>query len=159
MTTHQIRDGARTLQFEGTLISHSTSWKRGSSRWVEFSLYRTLSGSYVLSRIGLSLLFHHVDCAVVERNNLVPSPAAALDLDAQPCYECQPDGRQGGEICMETPRTWAHVSETPEGVVEALQRHDTHGSRYLTRVAHRLLDEAGAVDAGIDAVYRVEHIA
>jgi len=158
VSTHQIRDGSRILQFEGTLISHSTSWRRGSSRWVEFSLYRTASGSYVLSRTGLSLLFHDPSCEVVDRNSLKVSPSAALERDAQPCVECTPN-RQQPEICAETPRCWAHVSETPEGVIEALQRHDDYGSRYLTRVAQRLLEQAGTVDLALDAVYRVEHIA
>lgn len=159
MTAHQVRDGARTLKFEGSMIANSTSWRRGSSRWVEFSLYRTVSGSYILARTGLSLLFHNLDCEVAIRNSLKASPAAALDRDAQPCFDCGPDGRSTGEVAVETPRMWAHVSETAEGVVEALQRHDTHGSRYLTRVAQRLLEQAGDVDPAIDAVYRVEHIA
>jgi hypothetical protein len=159
MMTHHIQDGSRIRRFEGALIAHSTSWKRGSSRWVEFSLYRTVSGSYVLSRIGMSLLFHDPDCPVAERNDLPMSPAAALDPAAQPCFECSPDSTQDGEICAETPRTWAHVSDTPEGIVDALQRNDSHGSRYLTRVAQRLLEEAAGVDPAIDAVYRVEHIA
>lgn len=158
MTTHQIRDGSRIIQFEGALIAHSTSWRRGSSRWVEFTLYRTASGSYVLSRTGLSLLYHDPECEVVARNSLKTSPSAALEKDAQPCVDCQPAPQQP-EICAETPRCWAHVSETPEGVVEALQRHDSYGSRYLTRVAQRLLETAGSVDPVLDAVYRVEHIA
>lgn len=159
MTAHQVRDGSRIVQFEGTLIGHATSWRRGSSRWVEFSLYKTLAGSYVLSRTGLSLLYHALDCEIGERNSLESSPSAALERDAVPCIDCQPDPHDQ-EICAETPRYWCHVSETgPEGVIEALQRHDTHGSRYLTRVAQRLLESAGKVDPALDAVYRVEEIA
>lgn len=158
MTTHQIPDGSRTLRFEGDLIAHSTSWRRGSGRWVEFSLYRTLAGQYVLARTGFSLLYHDPGCEVAARNSLSISPSAALDRDAVPCIDCQPADMLP-EVAVESPRFWGHVSEDPEGVVEALQRHDSHGSRYLTRVAQRLLEEAGRVDPALDAVYRVEHIA
>ena len=54
----EVKDGSRTLQFKGRLLAESSSWRRGSTRWIEFALYRTENGSYVLSRIGVSLIFH-----------------------------------------------------------------------------------------------------
>ena len=51
------------------------------------------------------------------------------------------------------------VSETPEGVLEALYRFDDAGLRYLTAVAQRLLEQASEVDPMIGAVYQTETIA
>ena len=54
----EVKDSSRTLQFNGKLLSKSSSWRKGSVRWIEFALYKTENGSYVLSRIGVSLIYH-----------------------------------------------------------------------------------------------------
>lgn len=155
----QVQNGSRFLQFEGELLAESTSWNPGSTRWVEFKLYRTTSGSYVLARKGISNLYHHPQCVVVGRNGLKPSPLAELDEKAVPCDECHPEDFDNLVlICAEVPRPWATVSDSAEGVVDHLTKEDFTGSRYLTRVAQRLLEEAGKEDPAIDAAYRVEYI-
>ena len=45
----EVKDGSRVYQFEGRLIANSTSWRRGADRWVEFTLYRTDGGKYIIS--------------------------------------------------------------------------------------------------------------
>lgn len=155
----EVKDGSRALQFDGRLIANSTSWRRGADRWVEFNLYRTDSGKYVINRIGMSLLYHAPDCEVVRRNNLRDEPASERHRDAIPCPICRP--HQNGNfpiICPERPRHWAQVCETADAVVEALQKYDDNGSRYLTYVAKRLLEAASEVDNAIDAAYRIEII-
>jgi hypothetical protein len=154
----QVRDGSRILQFEGRLIAQSSSWRRGSYRWVEFHLYRVTSGVYVLARVGMSLLYHVPECDVVYRNNLKPAPRADLDRDARPCDRCMPDRARTDTICPEKPRYWAQVCETPEAVLDALYKFDDAGSKYLTLVAQRLLDEASDEDESISQVYRIETI-
>lgn len=156
----QVKDGSRILQFEGRLIGSSSSYRRGSQRWVEFKLYKTdESGVYVLSRIGVSMLYHHPECEVVSRNNLREAPASALEDGAVPCPDCRPDLVSNFPIvCPERPRHWAQVCETPNAVMDALMKYDDSGSRYLTYVAQRLLEDASDVDDEISAVYRVETI-
>ena len=63
----QVKDGSRTLQFSGTLLGKSSSWRNGSTRWIEFALYKTENGSYVLSRIGVSVVYHGAACHLVKR--------------------------------------------------------------------------------------------
>lgn len=142
------------------MIGNSTSWRRGSYRWVEFSLYKTEEkGVYVLSRVGVSLMYHTPDCEVALRNNLREAPASELDRDATPCPQCRPDRMTNFPIvCPERPRHWAQVCDTAEAVLEALTKYDEAGSRYLTFVAQRLLETAGEVDEAISDVYRVETI-
>lgn len=152
----QVRDGSRTLQFNGTLLGESSSRRRDSTRWVEFSLYRTESGSYVLSRIGVSLFYHKPECTYVERYGLSEEPVSTLRPDAVPCYECVPPRRD--PVYPERERHWAQVSDDAEGVLESLYKHDNGGARYLTRVAQRLLEAACRNDLEIERVYRVEVI-
>ena len=153
----KVRDGARTLQFTGELLGSSSSWRRGSTRWIEFELYKTESGSYVLSRVGVSLVYHGAACALVKRYGLTESPAVDLTADALPCEECYPT-EEADLIFPEKHRYWAQVSEEPDAVLESLYKYDQGGARYLTNVAQRLLEEASEKDESIESVYRIEMI-
>lgn len=154
---HEVKDGSRTLQFEGRLLGESTSWRRGSTRWIEFKLYRTESGSYILSRVGASLVFHGAACPLVKKYNLVEVSNNELADDAIPCEECNPDFNIP-VVFPEKYRNWAQVSDDPEAVLEALYKYDNGGARYLTNVAQRLLEQASEIDQKIDSIYRVEMI-
>jgi len=155
----QVKDGNRLLQFDGRMIGTSSSWRRGSYRWVEFRLYKTdEEGRYILARVGLSLLYHMRECDVVARNNLKDAPRSELSQDARPCDECRPDEFSMPIICPEKPRYWAQVCDTPQAVIDALQKYDESGNRYLTFVAQRLLEDASDEDPELESLYRVETI-
>jgi len=153
----EVRDGSRTLQFEGALLGQSTSWRRGSTRWIEFKLYKTESGSYILSRIGVSLVYHGAACALVPTYNLKEIPFYEMNTDALPCERCNPD--ESAELIFpEKDRYWAQVSDNAGAVLEALYKYDEFGSRYLTSVAKRLMESAGKVDKNIFSIYKTETI-
>ncbi len=154
---YEVKDGARTLQFDGELLADSSSWRKGSTRWIEFKLYRTQSGSYILSRVGVSLVFHGAGCPLVKRYGLQEAPYSSLDMNALPCEECSPDSSVA-LIFPEKQRYWSQVSEDPTAVLEALYKYDQSGARYLTNVAQRLLDKASEADSGVELVYRIEVI-
>ena len=154
---YEVKDGSRTLQFDGKLLGKSSSWRRGSSRWIEFELYRTESGSYVLSRVGVSLVYHSGACPLVDRYGLVERSITDLNKDALPCEECNPTF-EAQLVFPEKYRYWAQVSEEPDSVLDALYKYDEGGARYLTKVAQRVLEDASKKDTGIDSVYRIEHI-
>lgn len=153
----KVRDGARTLQFNGQLLASSSSWRRGSTRWIEFELYKTESGSYILSRVGVSLVFHGAACGLVKRYGLTEASITSLDAAAIPCEECYPT-EEVDLIFPEKHRYWAQVSEEPDAVLEALYKYDQGGARYLTNVAQRLLEDASEKDESIESVYRIEMI-
>jgi len=154
---YEVKDGSRTLQFNGKLLAESSSWRRGSTRWIEFRLYKTENGSYILSRIGVSVVFHAATCPLVKRYNLMEKGIQELKDDATPCEECYPS-TDVPMVFPEKDRTWAQVSEDPEAVLEALYKYDQGGARYLTNVAQRLLEQASGVDENIEKVYRIEMI-
>ena len=154
---NSVKDGDRELQFNGTLLARSTSARRGAYRWIEFELYRTESGSYVLSRVGVSLIFHGAACSLVSKYKLTEAPIYELLRNAVPCEECEPDDSLD-LIFPEKFRYWAQVSDTPEAVLDALYKYDNNGARYLTGVAQRLLKEAARVDSEIAEVYNYEII-
>jgi hypothetical protein len=153
----EVKDGSRTLQFNGRLLGESSSWRRGSTRWIEFKLFKTENGSYILSRVGVSLVFHGAACPLVKRYYLKESDTDCLTKDSTPCEECDPS-RDLPVIFPETDRNWAQVSEDPTPVLDALYKYDQGGARYLTNVAQRLLEKAALNDEKIDSIYRVEMI-
>ena len=151
----QVRDGDRTLQFNGTLLAKSTSKRRDSLRWIEFELYKTESGSYILSRIGVSVVFHGAAWSLVRKYGLQEKSSSVLSADSIPCDECQPSDELD-LVFPEKYRYWAQVSEKADAVLEALYKYDDNGARYLTSVAQRLLQHASLVDLEIADVYTVE---
>lgn len=153
----QVKDGNRTLQFEGTLLGESSSRRPGSFRWIEFKLYRTQGGAYVLSRVGVSLIYHTGACPLVRRYGLQEVETEELRNNAMPCDECSPT-LDAPVAFPEKYRFWAAVTEDAEAVLDSLYKYDDNNSRYLTKVAERLLEQAAAEDADIDLAYRFETI-
>jgi hypothetical protein len=154
---YEVKDGTRILQFNGTILSASSSWRQGSTRWIEFELYKTENGSYILSRVGVSLVYHGAACPLVKRYGLTEVPSDELNDDAITCEICNTD-LTAQLVFPEKHRYWAQVSEEPDAVLEALYKYDQGGARYLTRVAERLLEDASEKDKGIESIYRIELI-
>jgi hypothetical protein len=103
------------------------------------------------------MVFHGAACLLVKRYNLQEAPTVELNRDATPCEECDPD--DSIELVFpEKYRHWAQVTDKPEAVLEALYKYDDNGTKYLTSVAERLLQEASKVDSDIANVYNYEII-
>lgn len=151
-SSYFVREGNsqwELVEVVGDLLASSSSYASYKPRWVEFELYRTQTGSYVVSRIGKSLLFHQKSCKIVGRNNLKSVPEEELDLDSIPCSECRPTRSAEGGVFPETPRYFAMKTTTAKGVLAAVVQSDDNNSEYLTNVAKRLLIEAAGADEGI----------
>lgn len=153
----EVKDGARTLQFNGVLLGKSTSYRHGSTRWIEFELYRTESGSYVLSRVGVSIVYHGAACRLVQTYKLQEVLFKDIAKNSVPCDICSPD-RSTDFVFPEKHRYWAQVSDEASAVLDALYKYDDNGARYLTNVAQRLLEVSSSKDSGIDSIYRIEVI-
>ena len=155
----EVKDGSRTLQFNGKLLGRSSSQKRDSLRWIEFELYRTENGSYVLSRVGVSVVYHVSSCHLVKRYGLTEVAVGDVKSprDLVPCEICSPS-LSAAVIFPEKDRNWAQVSDDAGAVLEALYKYDDSGARYLTHVAQRLMAEAADHDRGIRDIYNVEII-
>lgn len=155
---HTVRDGTRLLRFEGTKLSESSSRIAEKPRWVEFKLYKTLKGTYVLSRAGMSTYFHDSECHVVTRNRLSVVDEAEIGLDAVACPDCRPSRIAPEGLYPETPRYWAQSSDSPQGVIASLMQYDGNKTEYLTNVARRLLEDAAEVDDRLSDAFYVDTI-
>jgi hypothetical protein len=152
-----VRDQVRVRKLEGIKLAESSSRVPDRPRWVEFELYRTTKGTYVLSRVGYSLYYHSRECYTVQRNNLSPVDGLTLNGAYVACDKCNPDRAATEGVFPETPRYRAWVTE-PVGVVALLMKEDENGTEYLTNVARRLLTQASKIDKFIADAYFEDRI-
>lgn len=152
-----VKDGNRTLYVDGELLGSSTSYRHGSTRWIEFKLYKTTGGQYVLSRVGVSIVYHGAACELVHNYNLQEVHRSELSENSITCERCYPDSTIE-LVFPEKNRYWAQVSDQASAVLDALYKYDNNGARYLTNVAQRLLEDAAKKDKEVAEVYRFEII-
>lgn len=155
---YSVKDGDRVFRFEGQHLAHSTSGHTGKGRWIEFDLYKTTTGGYVLSRTGFTLFYHFGACPVVRRNGLDPLPSENIPTNSVPCPDCRPNTKSDTLLYPEHPRYWAQVCGTADGVVSCLKQQDENGTLYLTNVARLLLVQAAKSDEQIRDAYYVEWV-
>lgn len=156
----RVRDGQRVLQFDGELIGSSTSKRYGADRWIEFKLYKTTEGhQYILSRVGFSKLYHLPECEIAERSKLDEYNRADITDEDVPCKICKPEISLLPFVSFEREKHWARVYASPTEVIDGLMKVDVRsGNKYMTAVARRLLEDAGAVDDGIYESQNIETI-
>lgn len=155
---YTVRSGERTLKFDGVRLASSTSKKPDSVRWVDFSLYLTEGGAYVLERIGQSDVFHTMACKTVENSKLRYDPNDVLLHRHVECEICLPDPDYD-TVVIEKPRYFALVTESPADVLDALhKRNRTNSTRYMTYVSQKLIEEAAKHDKRLEREYLTEYI-
>lgn len=157
---YTIQNGKRSLRFEGELLASSSSKTTRSPRWVEFNLYKTDAGQYVLERVGVSKVFHAIGCNVTKRNTstIDPLPAEAVSDSMVPCVECRPSRETEQYLVPESERHRAQVCATALSVVSSLKQFDSNNTEYLTNVSLRLLEQASEVDPLIADVFYIEYL-
>lgn len=155
---YEVKSGVQTLTFEGDILSHSTSYAPGKGRWIEFTVYITQGGKYVVSRVGESLLYHHASCPTVMRNNIAPLPSQVISDDMLPCEQCQPEKDYDEVVFPEVARSAATTCDSADGVVRWMKQKDENGISYLTNVARIALEGAAKKDPLIKSAYYTERI-
>ena len=93
----EVRSGRRILQFDAVVLGSATSKRDGVPRWSELVVYGMDGGTYLISKIGHSLVAHTPDCErVTGRMPTWLEAAAWEDSDGEhrvhrvPCLQCQP---------------------------------------------------------------------
>lgn len=155
---YSVRDGVRTLEFNGIQLANSSSRTPGKARWVEFELYRTPKSQYVLSRIGVSVYYHSENCQTVTRNKLSAVDGSKLSAAYVPCAFCSPNLLDMDGVYPETPRYAAWVCGDAVAVVSSLMKEDNNKTEYLTNVARTLLVDASRLDPEIADAFYVDRI-
>ena len=155
---YSVRDGVRTLEFDGVKLASSSSRLPNKPRWVEFEIYRTPRGQYVVSRIGYSVFYHAKECFTVTRNSLSPVDGLELAPEYIACSTCRPSRLDYDGVFPETPRPAAWVCSDALGVISSLMKVDDNGTEYLTNVARRLLMDAAEEDEHIYDAFYIDRI-
>lgn len=155
---YKVKDGPRTLIFEGKELAHASSFYPGKFRWIEFTIFKTNAGQYVVSRTGRSYIFHRENCPTVQRNRIAPLPGQVIPDDMQPCDLCNPDRVHDEILYPETPREAATSCSSADGVVKWMRQKDSNGIDYLTNVAKDALELAAETDIALNDAYYTERV-
>lgn len=155
---YDVMNGVRKLKVDGVILAESSSKAPYKDRWVEFTLFKTPSNLYVISRVGHSVLYHSSDCATVSRNRLSAANLDDLPKNLKPCNKCSPDYADPEGVYPETPRPWLGTCQTAKGVIASVMKEDNDGTLYLTNVAKTLLELASEVDEELNKEYNSEVI-
>lgn len=148
-----IRDGQRPLTFEGWLLGEADTQSGDDVRWTELAMYRTITGRYVIEKIGRSDVFHSDDCARRRKGDPHASVAAGAAVNNKdvnecvPCDECHP-GTYATPIWMEKDIYTATMFASVEEAIRSLYRDD-NGIPRLSHVAQTLLGRASTNDIAI----------
>lgn len=158
--THQVRDGSRLIMFEGELLGFSSSEREGVSRWTEMSVYLTDGGSYVLEKVGRSLVCHMPECPDVDTLPRFQEQHPGDDPDYGYVFheECVPEVYDFTRLLIEENRYWAMITKKPIEILEALERR-RDGIRTLPRIGMELLEKVSATHPEFGDFWRTEHIA
>lgn len=152
----EVRDGQRPVTFVGWMVADADSQTGNDPRWTELTLYKTVSGKYVVEKVGRSDVFHSPTCPRRSKGIQHPSLEEAMGGGSDesvedyyvPCDVCHPDyGQQ--PVFVERDISSVAVYGEPEQVVDSLHIRKSGGNRYLSRVGRELLDAASANDPDI----------
>jgi hypothetical protein len=143
---HKVNDQYGILEFEGELIGEASTESDRSPRWTEIQIYRTTGGNYVVSRVGVSLVYHNMDATCASG-----LPRLARDLvendqrQLEPCDDCQPADLEAlppaTRVRVETDRHSAEAVPADK-LVQALTLKRANGSTYVSNVAQTALSMA-----------------
>lgn len=158
--TYQVRDSSRLITFDGDLLGFASSEREGVPRWTEMSVYLTDGGSYVLEKVGRSIMCHMPECP--EINDGLPRfqeqhPGEDPDYGFEFHDDCVPEVYDFTRLLIEENRYWATITKKPEEILEALERR-RDGIRTLPRIGMDLLEQVTGSHPEFGEFWRTEHI-
>ncbi len=161
--THQVRDGSRLITFDGTLLGFVTSERPEVARWTEMSVYLTEGGSYVLEKVGRSLICHMPGCNELGSRSLPRFQEQHPGDDPDNGYvfheECVPEEYDFTRLLIEENRYWATVTQDPHEIVAALEKRKDGGIKVLPRIGMELLEKVSENHPDFGEFWRQGHIA
>lgn len=175
MTTYTIPNGDRTMSFDGDLLAFGTSGTgpRWPLRWLEISIYRTDSGSYVLHTNGRSRVFRPISGEQYSKTADLSAPMTKVSREfldrwfsehqyapaGDPKYG-HPiiDDYMGQMVIFEQDRTRCVYSTTAAGLVESAKIEDKDGVLFLTKTAEAALRAASEKDDSIREAFFSERV-
>lgn len=86
-TLYELRHDDRIVPFHGELLGEASSHEAGRMRWHEIRIYQTDAGSFVVERVGKSIILGETDRSKVY---FYPTPQdvedglTSIDKDGQP---------------------------------------------------------------------------
>jgi hypothetical protein len=173
MTVHQLRDAAGQPQkrFTGAKLAHtSTGEHRNLPRWLTLDLFLKQDGTYILHRIGYSVVYHSVEGPCEGGEKMTYATLADITDEGEPCTKCHPIPFKALMAAVESGHSDANsksvalehnyykVLEIPDvptliSELEFVPKNSRTGERVISRPGQELLLRAADLDPRISAVF------
>ena len=139
--------GEQAFRFHGRKLGHATTESPDNHRWLEIDIYQTEAGSYIVEKIGMSVVYHSPGASCGGRGTEeIFSEEDRHELVA--CHRCKPKISIGDPIVLERNKHETFVSASPEEMVRTLLPH----------VALRALREAAHNDPILQEKFFVKEV-
>jgi hypothetical protein len=119
-----VLDGSRVMRFRAAVIGAGTSQRGSIPRWSELVVYQLEDKTYLISKIGRSIVAHHPTCLRVNHRMLswVKAQGTGEEHIARVrCSDCWPELHPiAPETMLETTRYRAIVVSTVDQAVQIL---------------------------------------
>lgn len=163
----ELRDGMRPVTFAGVQLASASSQSDSNPtpRWTELAIYQTVTGKFVLEKIGRSDIFHTGNCSrpgkgALRYNSILDALEdvdSGADEDLLPsffvqCDVCNPSYDSDDPVIVEQDMHSVDVYDTPEKLIDALYYRRNGSVRSLSNLSRNLLEMAAKKDAGIASV-------
>lgn len=166
MTYTELRNGKRTVRFDGTLLGSATSeYTRGGfhkARWTDFAIYRTDEGAYLVSKIGKSRIVHATERCISLKNNTDPLARVLLDDQPEDFYEyCDPQLPDWQQCwtdesldratygLLENDHAAVTFADNPQGAISLCYSRDRSGAFNISWLAQTTLENAARNDSDL----------
>lgn len=152
----QVRDGGRVLRFRASVLGAATSQRGSAPRWSELVVYRLEDGSYLISKIGRSVVAHRPDCFRVNHRMQPWSQARHTEEFLGPragCRDCRPNLAHGisDDTVVEVTRYRAMYAENAESVAAALEDPLAAATLPMPKLVRDVLSQCAASDPNFAA--------
>ena len=148
-------DHGRILEFDAAVLASGTSRRPGVPRWSELVIYRVSDGSYLISKVGRSLVAHQEGCSGVtwRTPRWLDATPEEQAVSRVPCLRCRPRVGPGGidpTLFVEPDWTAVLLPQDPDAIIEILL--ERRPLREVPALIRDMLDQlAECDDPGIRA--------
>lgn len=150
---HEVRDGSTVLRFNAAAVGSATSRWDGAPRWTELTVYRLSNGSYLVAKVGRSLVAHSSSCPAAQPWRMPTWAEAGAEDEARtrrvPCHVCQPavGDQMDPQTLLETTRHSVLRAPGPSTLLAALMRGRTgEHTGMMAEIVHEVTRQVRAND-------------
>lgn len=149
----RVLDRGRILEFDAAVLASGTSRRPGVVRWSELVVYLVSDGSYLISRVGRSVIAHQDGCEEItwRTPRWLDATPEEQQVTRVPCPRCRPRIGSGGidpTLFVESDRTRVMLPQSVDAMLDVLL--DGRPSDQVPAMILDMLDQLCEADSQLE---------